>query len=275
MKRIVLILFIFNSSLMFSQTKEELKSDNQKLQTELKELKQKLEKSEKENQKHLENTKKNIELILKYKEIIKNNNSIYFYNLFEKNYKNDISYTTRVKLLDDDLDSYRKGLTYLNNIVLDENQSDKDREIAKNVITLIENYIEFRNIQEEYKTFFSEKYELQKADNYIDKLNRLSLDKFTGLKEDRTRIIADITNYKDKSCELKRELDIFKKSGLITNKSDFENLKKIMPFDYLQKLLDDCIKNFDNYKEDSLPDCQIKKENDNLIKEPENTETKE
>ena len=244
---------------MFSQSKDELnrtidilKKEKTELESKFKKCSEKTEISNK-NSSNFENEIKNL------KDVIRDNNIVFFDELFENKYKKNPDYFNNTELnTENDVYKFKNSIVFLKNIIEDTSKSKEDIELAKKAIVFSELYIKFYELRESHKDFFYKKYDSKIADKYVEELSKINVDDFNKLKDNKKQIINDIKNYENSSCHLKNRIeallnnknvprDEVLKNKILNFKNDYKK-----DFKYLQKIILDTGKNPNSYNSESL-----------------------
>lgn len=259
MKKIYSLLFVSTTILMFSQSKDELNKTIESIKREKTEIENKLKKcSEKtdisnKNSTNFENEIKSL------KDVIRDNNIVFFDELFENKYKKNPDYFNNTKLnTENDVYKFKNSNVFLKNIIEDNSKSKEDIELAKNAIKFNETYIKFYELREFYKDFFDKKYDSEVADKYVEELSKINVDDYKKLNENKQQIINDIKNFENSTCLLKNRIeallnnknvprDEVLKNKILNFKNDYKK-----EFKYLQKIILDTGKNTNSYNSESL-----------------------
>ena len=259
MKKIYSLLFVSTTILMFSQSKDELNKTIENIKREKTEIENKLKKcSEKtdisnKNSTNFENEIKSL------KDVIRDNNIVFFDELFENKYKKNPEYFNNTELnTENDVYKFKNSNVFLKNIIEDNSKSKEDIELAKNAIKFNEIYIKFYELRELYKDFFDKKYDSQVADKYVEELSKINVDDYKKLNENKQQIINDIKNFENSTCLLKNRIeallnnknvprDEVLKNKILNFKNDYKK-----DFKYLQKIILDTGKNPNSYNSESL-----------------------
>ena len=259
MKKIYSLLFVSNTILMFSQSKDELNKTIESIKREKTEIENKLKKcSEKtdisnKNSTNFENEIKSL------KDVIRDNNIVFFDELFENKYKKNPEYFNNTELnTENDVYKFKNSNVFLKNIIEENSKSKEDIELAKNAIKFNEIYIKFYELRELYKDFFDKKYDSEVADKYVEELSKINVDDYKKLNENKQQIINDIKNFENSTCLLKNRIeallnnknvprDEVLKNKILNFKNDYKK-----DFKYLQKIILDTGKNPNNYNSESL-----------------------
>ena len=244
---------------MFSQSKDELNKTIESIKREKTEIENKLKKcSEKtdisnKNSTNFENEIKSL------KDVIRDNNIVFFDELFENKYKKNPEYFNNTELnTENDVYKFKNSNVFLKNIIEDNSKSKEDIELAKNAIKFNEIYIKFYELRELYKDFFDKKYDSEVADKYVEELSKINVDDYKKLNENKQQIINDIKNFENSTCLLKNRIeallnnknvprDEVLKNKILNFKNDYKK-----DFKYLQKIILDTGKNPNNYNSESL-----------------------
>ena len=139
MKKIYSLLLVSTTILMFSQSKDELnrtidilKKEKTELESKFKKCSEKAEISNK-NSSNFENEIKNL------KDIIRDNNIVFFDELFENKYKKNPDYFNNTELnTENDVYKFKNSIVFLKNIIEDTSKSKDDIELAKKAIIFSE-----------------------------------------------------------------------------------------------------------------------------------------
>ena len=259
MKKLYSFLFALTTILMFSQSKDELNKTIDIMKKEKTEQESKLKKCS-EKAEISDKASINSESELKrLKEIIKDNNKVFFDELFENKYKKNPDYFNNTKLnTENDVYKFKNSNVFLKNIIEDNSKSKEDIELAKNAIKFNETYIKFYELREFYKDFFDKKYDSKAAEKYTEELSKINVDDYKNLNENKLQILNDIKNYENSTCLLKNRIE-----ALLNNKNvprDEVLKNKILnfkidynkDFKYLQKIILDTGKNTNSYNSESL-----------------------
>ena len=259
MKKIYSLLLVSTTILMFSQSKDELnrtidilKKEKTELEGKFKKCSEKTEISNK-NSSNFENEINNL------KDVIRDNNIVFFDELFENKYKKNPDYFNNTELnTENDVYKFKNSIVFLKNIIEDTSKSKEDIELAKKAIVFSELYIKFYELRESHKDFFYKKYDSKIADKYVEELSKINVDDFNKLKDNKKQIIDDIKNYENSSCHLKNRIetllnnknvsrDEVLKNKILNFKNDYKK-----DFKYLQKIILDTGKNPNSYNSESL-----------------------
>lgn len=219
----------------------------------------------------------NINSIDEYKYIIKNINDALLYTLFSNKYLKDPDFHKASLAKEDLTKSMNNYNVILHCIVIDKDQSENDRLIAQKAFKFNVVHTKFFKLNQEYKEFFDNKYMLSTAEDYIQKLENLDLQDFSGLSNDRDKLIKNILKYKEESCQLKKELDklkIFAKDDNDALRSKYQGIEKKYQFPYLKTVVRNMSNNLSSYTADSLEDnCAVaEKEQSTKAEEATNNE---
>ena len=244
---------------MFSQSKDELnrtidilKKEKTELESKFKKCSEKTEISNK-NSSNFENEIKNL------KDVIRDNNIVFFDELFENKYKKNPDYFNNTELnTENDVYKFKNSIVFLKNIIEDTSKSKEDIELAKKAIVFSELYIKFYELRESHKDFFYKKYDSKIADKYVEELSKINVDDFNKLKDNKKQIIDDIKNYENSSCHLKNRIetllnnknvsrDEVLKNKILNFKNDYKK-----EFKYLQNIILETSKYPNNYNSESL-----------------------
>lgn len=259
MKKIYSLLLVSTTILMFSQSKDELnrtidilKKEKTELESKFKKCSEKAEISNK-NSSNFENEIKNL------KDIIRDNNIVFFDELFENKYKKNPDYFNNTELnTENDVYKFKNSIVFLKNIIEDTSKSKDDIELAKKAIIFSELYIKFYELRESHKDFFYKKYDSKIADKYVEELSKINVDDYKKLNENKQQIINDIKNFENSTCLLKNRIeallnnknvprDEVLKNKILNFKNDYKK-----DFKYLQKIILDTGKNPNSYNSESL-----------------------
>ena len=259
MKKIYSLLLVSTTILMFSQSKDELnrtidilKKEKTELESKFKKCSEKAEISNK-NSSNFENEIKNL------KDIIRDNNIVFFDELFENKYKKNPDYFNNTELnTENDVYKFKNSIVFLKNIIEDTSKSKDDIELAKKAIIFSELYIKFYELRESHKDFFYKKYDSKIADKYVEELSKINVDDYKKLNENKLQILNDIKNYENSTCLLKNRIeallnnknvprDEVLKNKILNFKIDYKK-----DFKYLQKIILDTGKNTNSYNSESL-----------------------
>ena len=259
MKKIYSLLLVSTTILMFSQSKDELNKTIENIKREKTEIENKLKKcSEKtdisnKNSTNFENEIKSL------KDVIRDNNIVFFDELFENKYKKNPEYFNNTELnTENDVYKFKNSNVFLKNIIEDNSKSKEDIELAKNAIKFNEIYIKFYELREFYKDFFDKKYDSKAAEKYTEELSKINVDDYKNLNENKLQILNDIKNYENSTCLLKNRIeallnnknvprDEVLKNKILNFKIDYKK-----DFKYLQKIILETSKNPNNYNSESL-----------------------
>ena len=167
---------------MFSQSKDELnrtidilKKEKTELESKFKKCSEKTEISNK-NSSNFENEINNL------KDVIRDNNIVFFDELFENKYKKNPDYFNNTELnTENDVYKFKNSIVFLKNIIEDTSKSKEDIELAKKAIVFSELYIKFYELRESHKDFFYKKYDSKIADKYVEELSKINVDDFNKL----------------------------------------------------------------------------------------------
>lgn len=248
-----------------AQSKEDLKREVDKLKNELQEFKKQTKEVVKEKKQDL-SPNVNAELEKKYQSILADNNRVFFDEIFETKYKKNPQYLLTTTLgKDDDTSKFKNYNVVLANIINDSSKSGEDKKLAIAATVFNKQYISFFNLREQYKDFYTKKYDSATAVKYAADLSALNLTDYDGLNKQKSEMLSSIHEYKLKSCELKDKLNklkVFAKADNAVLASQYAQIKKGYNIPYLQKIITDMSKDLSSYKEDSLPGCglNVKKE---------------
>ena len=259
MKKIYSLLLVSTTILMFSQSKDELnrtidilKKEKTELESKFKKCSEKTEISNK-NSSNFENEINNL------KDVIRDNNIVFFDELFENKYKKNPDYFNNTELnTENDVYKFKNSIVFLKNIIEDTSKSKEDIELAKKAIVFSELYIKFYELRESHKDFFYKKYDSKIADKYVEELSKINVDDFNKLKDNKKQIINDIKNYENSSCHLKNRIetllnnknvsrDEVLKNKILNFKNDYKK-----EFKYLQNIILETSKYPNNYNSESL-----------------------
>lgn len=274
MKKIILTLFVVNCISLGAQSKEELKKENEKLKSELQNINEKLKKQNVESGKEKKEEKSAVlitEVVKKYQTILAENNRVFFDDIFETKYKKNPQYLSTTTLgKDDDSSKFSNYNVVLANIINDASKSKEDKELALKATDFNNEYMSFFKIRQEYKDFYTKKFDSVTAVKYAANLSELNLDGFEALGKQKDDMLNSIQKYKTETCELKVNLDKLKVLAKTDNSalsSQYAQIKKNYTFPYLQKVITDMSKNWNSYNEESLPSCEQTKKNESAEKE--------
>ena len=156
---------------------------------------------------------------------------------------------------ENDINAYEKYNLILDNILEDVTKSKEDIELAQKAKKFNSNYIIFFELNEKIKDFFKNKYDKEKANEFLKDLGQLDISEFETLNNDKVSLQDKILLYEKKSCELKLNLDKLKEKAKDNNSalsSIYNSLKKEYTFPYLQDIITKMSKNLDSYNSESL-----------------------
>ena len=257
MKKIICLILFTLPIFYFSQSKSDLEKElkivnekNEKLEKKIKELTDSINKLTVKNENKKENKTESLQ------KLIKKNNEIFFTKLFEENYKNNLIFFKNTGLANEnDINAYEKYNLILDNILEDVTKSKEDIELAQKAKKFNSNYIIFFELNEKIKDFFKNKYDKEKANEFLKDLDQLDISEFETLNSDKVSLKDKILLYEKKSCELKLNLDKLKEKAKDNNSalsSIYNSLKKEYTFSYLQDIITKMSKNLDSYNSESL-----------------------
>ena len=257
MKKIFYFILFTLPFFSFSQSKSDLEKElkimnekNEKLEKKVKELTDNVDKLT------VKNENKKADKTEAFQKLIKENNEVFFTKLFEENYKKDDTFFKKTGLANEnDVNAYEKYNLILDNILEDVTKSKEDIELAQKAKKFNSNYIIFFELNEKIKDFFKNKYDKEKANEFLKDLDQLDISEFETLNSDKVSLKDKILLYEKKSCELKLNLDKLKEKAKDNNSalsSIYNSLKKEYTFPYLQDLITKMSKNLDSYNSESL-----------------------
>ena len=257
MKKIICFILFTFPLFYFPQSKSDLEKElkivnekNEKLEKKIKELTDSINKLTVKNENKKENKTESLQ------KLIKKNNEIFFTKLFEENYKKNINFFKNTGLANEnDINAYEKYNLILDNILEDVTKSKEDIELAQKAKKFNSNYIIFFELNEKIKDFFKNKYDKEKANEFLKDLDQLDISEFETLNSDKVSLKDKILLYEKKSCELKLNLDKLKEKAKDNNSalsSIYNSLKKEYTFSYLQDIITKMSKNLDSYNSESL-----------------------
>ena len=257
MKKIFYFILFTLPFFSFSQSKSDLEKElkimnekNEKLEKKVKELTDNVDKLT------VKNENKKADKTEAFQKLIKENNEVFFTKLFEENYKKDDTFFKKTGLANEnDVNAYKKYNLILDNILEDVTKSKEDIELAQKAKKFNSNYIIFFELNEKIKDFFKNKYDKEKANEFLKDLGQLDISEFETLNNDKVSLQDKILLYEKKSCELKLNLDKLKEKAKDNNSalsSIYNSLKKEYTFPYLQDIITKMSKNLDSYNSESL-----------------------
>lgn len=215
----------------------------------------------------------NTDVEKKYQTILADNNRVFFDEIFETKYKKSPQYLSQTILgKEDDTSKFKNYNVVLANIINDSSKNNEDKQLAVLVTDFNNKYISFFNLREEYKDFYTKKYDSAIAAKYAADLTNLKLTGFDALNKQKDEMLTAIEDYKSKTCELKEKLDKLKVLAKLDNAalaSQYTQIKKSYTFPYLQKVITDMSKNLSSYNEGSLLSCDNSKEKESAIEKKE------
>lgn len=245
-----------------TKLKEELESRDNQIKTLNDSLKKATSRYEKLKDEKLSTAKKEKnEEINKLKKIISDINKTYFNEVLESKYINNNDYLEKTDLTDGDiLAKINKSNILLTSVKVD--ADEETRKICEKALNFNQNYSELYNIKE---NVLNKKYDEMKVKAALEQIKKLpALNANYRLEESKKKIIILLTNYSEKACSLKKQLDTSKladQSPIIKQRySGFE--KEYSDYPYLVKIIKEIKNNVKDYTDDDLQPCEKDANND-------------
>lgn len=200
----------------------------------------------------------------KLKDIIEANNTIFLMDLFQNKYVDNKKYFTETDLsLEDNKVKFINSNALIKSI--EQNASGETLKICKKALEFNENYLELFEIRK----LLNEKYDAKKTEEGLAAIKKLpELDNNSKLSITKTKIKDLLSLFEERSCELKKSLDTYKKNPdqNATFKQNYTKLEKselYKDFPYLISVLKEIKNNVNNYTEEDLDKCTEKQSQKN------------
>jgi len=194
------------------------------------------------------------------KKIIKDINSVFLRDIFQKKYIENKNYFSNTDLEQANEDSTQKVVKY--NIIIKSLEIDEKefKPFISKALAFNKNYLRLYSIRKEVLFQKYDSIKVQKALKDIDDLPTLE-DINSKLNITKTKIRNYLENYHQRTCELKSKLEWLKSNvdqhaSFKQNYDTLKNSDKFKTYPYLVKIIENVKNDVNNYSNNDLQPCK-------------------